>query len=429
MKPGFFTGLASLLLLTAAPAVAQYHNLTPLDQRLPTPPKAKPVSPQEQQQLQGGNSAPQKRSGFGHQPESFATPTQGNRGFADLSDYAPDAKAFTGQPIRANEPIDITLVSPAHKQVMSTRTVQLVLDVQNFALAPEGNRLHVILDNGSPVPYVNPRQPVTFRGLEPGGHTLRVYAVGPDGRMLKTPGSYLLRHFFVQSEDVNNYVPPEQPYLTINLPPDGPVTIPADGKVWFDFHAHNAPLGPEGPYSVHYRINGLHNELSRDQGVFWENLQPGKYDLEIELKNQEGKTVPGLLGATKRTFVLQQAAGEAPSPTTTPAPKIVFDQVPGYDPNPHAMTASTRRFAPVPSTNRDFAPIPGARPSAPVPTGGNSTPISAATTTSTSSPPAETSQPTPTPPPADQTVIRSAPAVTEEEAEKKDEGVIDLDAQ
>lgn len=418
MKPGFFAGLLSLQLLVAGPLAAQYNSITPLDQRLPKPPKAKPVSPQEQKQLQN-------QSGFGHQPESFNQTRTPNRRFNDLSDFAPDAKAFTGQPLRANQPIDITLVSPAHEQVMSTSTVQLVLDVQNFAMAPGGNRLHVILDNGSPVPYVNPRQPVIFEGVEPGGHTLRVFAVGPDGRMLKTPGSYLLRHFFVRQEDVNNFVQPEQPYLTVNLPPDGPVTIPADGKIWFDFHAHNAPLGPDGAYQVHYRINGLHNELNRDQGVYWENLQPGKYDLEIQLKNKEGKTVPGLLGATKRTFLLQQAVGEAPNPTKTPTPQVVFDQVPGYDPNPNAVTASTSRFAPIPSTDRDFAPMPGTRPSAPLPSGSGFAPVPSSSPSNDSG---QASEPTPvTAPPAEQKVIRSAPAVTEEEAEKKDEGVIDLD--
>lgn len=420
MKPAILAGCLSLLLGVDAVS-AQPNSLIPFDQRLPAPPKAKPLTQQEQAKVarqQGASGNP-----VGHRVEDFSAQLQQGGEMPGLSRFAPDAKAFTGKPLNPEEPLNLTLVSPGHEQVMNSGTVQLVLDVQNFAMAPDGNRLHIILDNGSPIPYSGFKNPVILRGLAPGGHTLQVYAVGPDGRMLKTPGSYLLRHFFVRQNDVNNYVAPDQPYLTVNLPSDGPVVIPADSKIWFDFHAHNAKLGTDGPYQVHYRINGLHHQLDRDQGVFWENLHPGRYELEVMLRTKEGQPVPGLLAATKRTFLLAPALGDAPAPVTTPNPSVVFDQVPGYDPSP-AAASHGRTFAPMPSTQREFAPLPANSPFSP---GGNPTTRTAtpANDASTSEAGANTAPPAP---PEEQKVIRSAPAVSEEEAEKKDEGTIDLDA-
>ncbi|MEM1060635.1 MAG: hypothetical protein AAGK14_15595 [Verrucomicrobiota bacterium] len=403
MKPGLFAGTAALLALALVPASAQFDPFAPF-KRLPGPPPAKALTPKEKAEIERAQAEAELA-------ESIIREQSRAEG-AGLDQFAPHARGYTGKPTNPNEPINITLVSPAQNQVMASSTVRLVLDVQNFILAPGGNRLHVILDNGSPVEYTSTREPVTFTNVEPGGHTLRVYAVGPDGRMLKTPGSYLLRYFFVKRRDVNHHIAPDQPYVTVNLPPEGTVLIPEDGKIWFDFHAHNAPLAKEGGYTVHYRINGLHHQLDRDQGVFWENLQPGKYELEVMLKDKLGQTVPGIPGGTRRTFLLQQPAGTAPPPTTTPAPQVVFDQVPGYDPNPLSVTSMETSYS---TPSGDDPTLGGPLP--------NSSPISPDVPATAPAPPE--------PEPAPQRVIRSAPAITEEQASEadKDKSVIDLDAE
>jgi len=406
MKPGLFVGAAGLALMACQPAAAQYDRLVPPSQRLPAPPVAKPLTAQEKAAIQQQSQQARQEPGEPRSYTRIKESREGSQGvMPGLERFATDAKGYSGQPTRPGEPIDITLVSPAHEQSMATSRVQLVLDVQNFVMAPGGNRLHVILDGGSPMEYVTAKDPLILNGLSPGGHTLRIYAVGPDGRMLKTPGSYLVRHFFVRRRDVNNYVSPEQPYITVNLPPEGPVEIPSDGKVWFDFHVHNAQLAKEGGYTVEYRINGLNNVLDRDQGVFWSNLQPGKYELEVRLKDKDGKTVPGIFGGARRTFFLQEPRGDGPPPTVTPAPSVVFDQVPGYDPKPLSVATSAEATYTPPAGTGSVNQWPGAQPSA-QPAGAD----------------------IPTAPKEPQRVIRSAPAVTEEEAKKKDEGVIDLDA-
>ena len=81
----------------------------------------------------------------------------------------------------------VTIQSPQDGQVMPWETVDVFVQVENLTISEDGHRLHVIVDNGSPIEHTNVLRPVILRGLAPGAHTLRIFAVKPDGKMLPNP--------------------------------------------------------------------------------------------------------------------------------------------------------------------------------------------------------------------------------------------------
>ena len=195
----------------------------------------------------------------------------------------------------------VRIESPQEGQVMPWETVDVFVRVENLSIEEDGHRLHVILDNGSPIEHWNVLKPVILRGLAPGAHTLRVFLVKPDGKMLTNAEAFGRVDFYVRRQDFSNFQPLDHPYLTVNLPMDGVVIPDGEGKVWFDFTTHQAPLGKE-KYRVKAVMNGVETILSGRDPYPWAGLPEGRHRVVVELIDEDGDPVHEIFARVERTF-------------------------------------------------------------------------------------------------------------------------------
>jgi len=207
----------------------------------------------------------------------------------------------TGAPIHADQPVRVVVESPKEGEVMPWETVDVFVRAENYAMGDGGNRLHAIVDNGSPIEHFSELKPVVLHGLAPGAHVVRIYAVKPDGRMLADPQAGVRLNFYVRRQDFSNFQPEDRPYLTVNLPRDGTVFPDAEGKVWLDFRAHNVTFGKEG-HRVRFRLDGVETILPAAEPYAWSGLSEGRHRLVVELIDEDGDPVPEIFARVERTF-------------------------------------------------------------------------------------------------------------------------------
>ncbi|PAW76843.1 MAG: hypothetical protein B9S32_13990 [Verrucomicrobia bacterium Tous-C9LFEB] len=232
---------------------------------------------------------------------------------------------YSGAPNDPAKPAVVRIISPKPEEILSSSTADIFFAVENYTLAEGGNRLHVIVNNNEPIPVHDLRLPLTLKELPEGGHTIRVLLVQPDGHSLPNAEAYAMAHFFIRKKNFQNYAAANAPYLTVNLPVSGIVDVEENGRVWFDFRTHNAPLAPNG-YRVHYKINNVDGTITEKKPVFWDGMKPGRYELLVELLDAAGSPVLGVFNQVKRSFDVRAAVKalpvEAEAPATTPATPV-----------------------------------------------------------------------------------------------------------
>jgi len=219
----------------------------------------------------------------------------------------------TGTAILPGHPVGVKIETPQEEQTMSWETVDVFLRLQNYAIGEGGNRVCLILDNGSPMEHGHDLKPVILRGLTPGAHTLRAYAVRPDGKMLRDPEAWDRVNFFIRRRDFSNFQPRERPYLTVNLPLDGNAYPDVEGKVWLDFRAHNALLGKEN-FRVKVTMDGVETFLVKDDPYPLAGLAEGRHRMVVELVDEEGDPVSEIYARVERTFEIPRIV-KAVNPT------------------------------------------------------------------------------------------------------------------
>jgi len=196
---------------------------------------------------------------------------------------------------------------------MSWETVDVFFRLQNYAIGEGGNRICLILDNGSPMEHDHDLKPVILRGLSPGAHTLRAFAVRPDGKMLKDVEAWDRINFYVRRRDFSNFQPEDRPYLTVNLPWDGNAYPDAEGKVWLDFRLHHAPLGKD-KYRVRFQLDGVSTLLEKEEPFPLAGLAEGRHRLVVDLVDEDGDPVPEIFARVERTFEIPRIV-KAVNPT------------------------------------------------------------------------------------------------------------------
>ena len=209
------------------------------------------------------------------------------------------------EPVRRAVPADQTarviIQSPNEGEVMPWETVDVFVRAENISLGEGGNRLRVIVNNGSPIEHTSELKPVVLHGLPPGAHVVRAYLVKPDGKMFTNPEARARANFYVRRRDFSNFQPEDHPYLTVNLPKDGMAFPDPEGKVWLDFRVHNAMLSKEG-YRVRFRLDGLETILNSPEPHAWTGLSEGRHRLVVELIDEEGDPVSEIFARVERTF-------------------------------------------------------------------------------------------------------------------------------
>lgn len=223
----------------------------------------------------------------------------------------PETRGRDGLPDDPARPVKLRIVSPRPREIIPTSVVDVFLEVENYTLVEGGNRLHVILDNGVPQTWTDVRRPFPLKNLSEGGHSVRVLAVRPDGTSIRGKEAFAMVHFYVKRKDFQNYADPDWPFLTVNLPLAGEVDLDGQGRLCFDYWAHNTDFENSG-LRLKYQLDSYEGELAEDGPVYWSNLPPGRHKLVVELFDKTGQPVFGTFNRVEREFTVRQVLRAVP---------------------------------------------------------------------------------------------------------------------
>ena len=229
-------------------------------------------------------------------PESSSSRSQPS---VQLSEVAPPA---TLQRLRQNLDVyqpQVTILSPQADETVNSTTVEVQLQVQDLPIFKDetlglGPHLEVILDHSDYQEIYDLNQGIVFQDLEPGTHTLQVFASRPWDESFKNEGAYAQTTFHLFSPTGDNTPDPNQPLLTYNSPQG---TYGAE-PILLDFYLTNAPLhlvAQEDPDVKDWRIrvtaNGRSFIIDTWQALFLEGFKEGQNWLKLELLDEEGNVV------------------------------------------------------------------------------------------------------------------------------------------
>lgn len=320
-----------------------------------------------------------------------------------LSEVAPPAAIQSlRQTLDVYQP-QVAIVSPRPDEVLSATTVNVRFQVRDLPIFKDealglGPHLHVILDNQPYQSVYDLEQPLVFKDLEPGTHTLRVFAVRPWHESFKNDGAYAQVTFHVLTQTATNHPDPKLPVLTYSSPQGRYGAEP----ILLDFYLTNAPLhlvaaeDDLSDWRIRCTINGESFVLEDWQPVYLKGFKRGDNWVKLEFLNDRGELVlnafnnpvrliqyepggkdslsrlmrgelsasaaQGIVTPTPAKPALQPAA---PQPAATPTPTAPPKPIAPPQPSPPA-TAET---APPKSAAIKPAPVPveSPAPAAPAP--------------------------------------------------------------
>lgn len=204
----------------------------------------------------------------------------------------------------------VSIVSPKPGAVLKDTTVSVEFQVADLPLFknPElgmGPHLHVILDNEPYKAVYDLSQPLVFKDLAPGTHTLRAFASRPWHESFKNEGAYdqVTFHLFAQTPE--NNPDPAQPVLTYSRPKGSYGAEP----IMLDFYLTNAPLhlaaqtNPDDnivDWRIRCTINGASFVLDRWQPIYLKGFKPGDNWVQLEYLDEQGNLVQNRFNSTVR---------------------------------------------------------------------------------------------------------------------------------
>jgi hypothetical protein len=259
-----------------------------------------------------------------------ATPEPPSAPPAPVAPPTPPVQVVAGEntPLEGAPPT-LHIKTPREGQLIKAETVEVSFDVKNWPLAPDGNHIHLIVDNE---PYIAVRdisKPVELRALvqkelghelAEGSHVIRVFPGRGPHESVKEPGAFDSRTFSFKTKSPDFKFDAKAPLLTFSRP-KGCVDLGA--RALLDFYVLNAKLGA-AEYRVRYAIDGtLAGDIVSWTPHFIENLPEGEHKIELQLQDPHGAPVLGPFNDTTRTFRVAKdckaPAGAAPTAAPTPA--------------------------------------------------------------------------------------------------------------
>ena len=282
-----------------------------------------------------------------------------------------------------NTPIEgavptLRIAAPREGQLYKTDKVEISLDVKNWLLTPDGNHIHVIVDNEPYIAVRDTSKPIDLRALvekelghdlAEGTHVLRAFPGRGHHESVKDTGAFDVKMFHFKKKTPDFKFDVKAPLLTYSRP-KGCVDLGA--RVLLDFYTSNIKLGADQA-RVHYTIDDVAGDITGWTPHYIENLPEGEHRIELALQDASGAAVPGPYNDTTRTFRVAKdckAATTPAAPSVTPAAPAAPTTVPAaMAPAPTATPAPKATATPAPKAT----PAPAAAPSAPPSTGPQTT--------------------------------------------------------
>jgi hypothetical protein len=232
-----------------------------------------------------------------------------------ISKLAPSLEKFHPQ---------VRILSPKLDEMLSDDRVTIKFQVDDLPLFKNreldlGNHLAVILDRQTYQEVSDLSQPLVFKNLAAGTHTLRVFAARPWHESFKNDGAYAQVTFHVLTKTAANQPDPQQPLLTYNRP----LGVYGAEPIMLDYYVTNAParvVADEGPSSLpRWRLRVTINEqrfmldsvgVDRNEStdtvdldrrwspVYLQGFQQGKNLVRLELVDDRGNLIPNVYNDT-----------------------------------------------------------------------------------------------------------------------------------
>ena len=250
----------------------------------------------------------------------------------------------------------VKIISPQANEVLQDNTVIAKLQVEELPLFKDaqlemGPHLHVILDNQPYQAIYVLSQPLTFQDLEPGTHTLRVFASRPWHESFKNEGAYAETTFHVFTKTRDNNLNPALPLLTYSRPQGSYGAEP----IMVDFYLTNAPLHLVAQersddqvldWQIRCTLNGVSFQLDRWQPIYLKGFRPGKNWVQLELLDEQGNLVQNAFNSTVRLITYKPGGQDTLS-------KLVRGELKAADAHgivdPHDTASETPTLAPLPA--------------------------------------------------------------------------------
>ena len=249
---------------------------------------------------------------------------------ASIAKLAPSLEKFQPQ---------VHILSPQPDEILADDRVTVKLQVSDLPLSkhPElglGNHLQVILDKQTNRDVYDLSQPLVFKNLAAGTHTLRVLASRPWYESFKNDGAFDLVTFHVLTKTAENNPDLQRPLLTYIRPTGSYGAEP----VLLDYYLTipSRPLADGGEDSLpDWRIRVTVNEQRFILGgiasvnensstpLYLEGFKQGKNWVRLELVDDRGNPMPNVYNDTVEIVTYEPA-------TTDPLARLIRGEI---DPN------------------------------------------------------------------------------------------------
>jgi hypothetical protein len=305
-----------------------------------------------------------------------------------ITEVSPPSAIQELEPFLDNYQPQIKILGLKPDEVIDENTISVSFRVKDLPLfqSPSfnlGPHLHAILDNQSYQRVYDLSQPLVLKDLEPGTHTLRVFASRPWHESFKNEGAYDQITFHVLTKTGTNNPSETQPLLTYSRPTG---TYGAE-PILLDFYLTNAsrPVTPTtANWQIRCTINGQSFMLDRWQPVYLRGFKPGKNWVQLELLDSAGNPTGNVYNNTVRVITYQPDGQDAlaqlvrgelkldvaraivdpnykppqPEPTAEPIPAVTSPpSIPMVPPQPETLTVPTATVSPAP-LRPEMIPVP-----------------------------------------------------------------------
>jgi hypothetical protein len=275
---------------------------------------------------------------------------------ASISRLAPSLEKFQPQ---------VQILSPKSDEILADDRVTVKLQVNDLPLFkhPElglGNHLHVILDKQTYQGVYDLSQPLVFKNLAAGTHSLRVFASRAWHESFKNEGAYAQATFHVLTKTAENNPDPQQPLLTYSRPAG---TYSAE-PIMLDYYLTNAPShfvangsqASSPDWRIRVTVNDQRFILDRWAPIYLQGFKQGKNWVRLELVDDRGNPMPNVYNDTVGMITYDPQTKDALA-------KLIRGEI---NPNLAQMLVDPDYVAAKPAPTPSVVPIPIITP-APIP--------------------------------------------------------------
>ncbi len=231
----------------------------------------------------------------------------------------PEAIQKLRQILESYQP-QITIVNPQPNQTVQDTALTVQLEVQDFPVYRDpqwglGPHLEVILDDQPARSVYDLSEAIALTNLNPGTHTLKVFAASPWGESFKNEGAYAQTTFHIFTPTADRIPDPNLPQLTYITPTGTHGAEP----ILLDFYLSNAPLHLVAQESIEDNIkdwrirayiNGEVFVLDQWEPIYLKGFDRGNNWVKLEIVDELGNPIHNVFNTTARLVTYDPTASD-----------------------------------------------------------------------------------------------------------------------